>query len=158
MRGRERERKKKEKFLKDEKVLKDAWTCYESMKEEQKQEAERLFAAMDADKSGGISIDEFTAFLRFAGYQSEDLDWLFKILDADKNGDLDFKELLTFVYMLGNKKCRKILKSRASNDAARRELRPGDQTRHSKWDKWLKLFETTLQAFECALLLIQEFN
>ncbi|KAK2632149.1 hypothetical protein EUGRSUZ_L01937 [Eucalyptus grandis] len=92
------------------------------MKEEQKRVAESLFEAMDADKNKRISIDEFTAFLGFAGYQSEDLARLFESLDADKNGDLNFKELLTFVYMLGNKKCRRILKSRESNDAPQREV------------------------------------
>lgn len=121
---------------------------YDGMAEDKKKAARQLFEAMDADKDHHISIDEFKGFLTFAGYQSKGLSELFKLLDKDKNGVLDFDELLTLVYMLCNKKDGEKLKFRASNDAPRREPRLADQTRHSKWAKWLMLFNVILQAFE----------
>ncbi|KAK2632148.1 hypothetical protein EUGRSUZ_L01936 [Eucalyptus grandis] len=145
--------RKSEKEMKRE-PRETARDCYERMKEDQKQVAKQLFEAMDADKDHRISIDEFKDFLTFAGYQSKGLSELFKLLDKDKNGVLDFDELLTFVYMLGHKKDGGKLKSRASTD----EPRPGDQTRRSKWEKWLMLFNVILAAFESVLSLVEGLN
>lgn len=97
-----------------EKVREAALAHYKGLTEDQKQAAREFFEAMDTDKSGNISIDEFMDFLSHAGFQSDNRNWLFEELDKDDNGTLDFKELLTFFYIISCDKYKDLLNSRPS--------------------------------------------
>ncbi|KAL3726836.1 hypothetical protein ACJRO7_031696 [Eucalyptus globulus] len=103
------------------KVREAALAHYEGLTEDQKQAAQEFFEAMDTDKSGSISIDEFMDFLSHAGFQIDNHDWLFAELDKDDNGTLDFKELVTFHYIVSREEYKELLNSRPSTDEPRRK-------------------------------------
>ncbi|KAK3417176.1 hypothetical protein EUGRSUZ_H02911 [Eucalyptus grandis] len=114
---------------------------YQGLTTKKKQEVEIFFAAMDADRSGSISIAEFMTFLTFAGLQSENLGWLFEELDKDNNGTLDFEEVLTFFYILSREEYREILNCRASTDAPRGQPKPGGRNLVKTLDQFNKVLE-----------------
>ncbi|KAI6693717.1 hypothetical protein NL676_021427 [Syzygium grande] len=99
-----------------EKVPEAASAHYVGLTEDRKQTAQRFFEAMDKDKSGNVSIDEFMAFLSHAGYQSDNHYWLFAELDQYDNGTLNFKELVTFFYILSRDEYKNLSNSQPSID------------------------------------------
>ncbi|KAF7850064.1 hypothetical protein BT93_L5895 [Corymbia citriodora subsp. variegata] len=92
-----------------EKVREAASAHYDDLTEEQKKAAWSFFQTMDKDKSGNVSVDEFTAFLNLAGFQNVNPDKLFAELDKDNNGTLSFKELVTFFYVLSRDEYKHLL-------------------------------------------------
>ncbi|KAK3417177.1 hypothetical protein EUGRSUZ_H02912 [Eucalyptus grandis] len=121
-----------------EKVRDAASVHYKGLSQDQKQAAERFFEAMDTDKSGNISIDEFVTFMGLFGFQSDNHDWLFAKLDKDENGTLDFNELVTFFYILSRDEYKHLVDSRPSTDTPRRKVRFGLRTRVPNKQKWNK--------------------
>lgn len=102
-----------------EKVPKAASAHYVGVTEAWKQTAQRFFEAMDKDKSGNVSIDEFMALLRHAGFKSDNHYWLFAELDQDDNGTLNFKELVTCFYILSRDEYKNLSNSQPSIDVPR---------------------------------------
>ncbi|KAI6693724.1 hypothetical protein NL676_021434 [Syzygium grande] len=83
-----------------EKVREAVLAHYEGLAEDKKQMARRLFKAMDTDKSGNASIDEFIAFCSYIALQSDNHYWLFAQL-----------ELVTFFYILSHDEYKNLLNS-----------------------------------------------
>ncbi|KAF7850067.1 hypothetical protein BT93_L5898 [Corymbia citriodora subsp. variegata] len=119
-----------------EKVRVAASAHYKELPEDQKQAAERFFEAMDTDKSGNISIDEFVTFLSLFGFQGDNHEWLFAKLDKDDNGTLDFHELVTFFYILSRDEYKHLVDCKPSADVPRRKLRFGLRRRGANNQKW----------------------
>lgn len=52
------------------------------------------FAAIDKDKSGSVSLDEFISIYGEGGHTSPELESLFHLLDDNDDGEINFKEYL----------------------------------------------------------------
>ena len=87
----------------------DVWSLRDHLKSSQKianggMRLIDIFKAMDLDRSGSLSKDEFTAALKKFGYvaaKDEEIAAVLAVVDADNSGTVVYKEMSTLLLKLG---------------------------------------------------------